>query len=276
MGSLIDGKLNADGGLSTCPNDVALKSDMAGAFAAAVKARERSRSREAHSGTTELSRLREPSGRRRSDGVRHICVDLPSGKSITMSIKEESVSERRRSITDEEIKEAIYAKVGIPAGTYELLAATDGWRVRTVPHALFGECERYIMLVGGSEDAAASGASSDSWGPAHPPTPITDCKGVPLRAMQIFVTPMLTGRVLINVMPEWTIDSVKAIIRRMVFFNDDLDVPIAMQRLYYVNKRSCVPESLQLNNGSTLRGLGLQHGDTLELRCHEEESVAKK
>ena len=76
MGSLIDGKLNADGGLSTCPNDVALKSDMAGAFAAAVKARERSRSREAHSGTTELSRLREPSGRRRSDGERHAIPQL--------------------------------------------------------------------------------------------------------------------------------------------------------------------------------------------------------
>jgi hypothetical protein len=106
-----------------------------------------------------------------------------------------------------------------------------------------------------------------------------DCEGVALRAMQIFVKPMPgpdrhqlapSGRVLIDVMPWDTVKDVKAKIQVRMGplyyqrFDEDWDVPAALQSLYYIDIDG-EPVSLQLDH-ATLRDYRIQHGDTLELR----------
>jgi hypothetical protein len=258
----------ADGSLSTRSNPDAA-SDLTEAFTNAIEAKERSRSREAHRRTIARSRSRES-----IDAERHICVDLPSGNSVNMWIKDTDAHD--------EIKEAIYSLVGIPPATYELFAATEGMD----SFRMLCECERYVAFVGGSGDAAASGAFVArscrntslqaaierviAAGRVHPR--YRDCKGVKLGAMQIFVTSMLAGLGIVEVMPGYTVADVKAKIQVTFAFDAGCYVPVEIQRLYYVSQRSGAREDLQLEN-ATLRDYGIQHGDTLELRCREEESV---
>ena len=100
------------------------------------------------------------------------------------------------------------------------------------------------------------------------------CKGVALRAMQIFVEPMHGGRFLIDVMPGDTIYETKEKIQvAAARFNVGFDVPAALQRLYHHDfvakaypSTAEIPEAMQLQNRVTLRECRIHHGDTLALR----------
>ena len=108
-------------------------------------------------------------------------------------------------------------------------------------------------------------------GDQHQPVK-TDSKGVALRAMQIFVQPMMSESVLIDVMQDDTLYEAKEKIQVAPGFNIDFDVPAALQRIYYefvagsYPRAADIPEAYQLENHVTLRKLEIHHGDTVALR----------
>jgi hypothetical protein len=150
------------------------------------------------------------------------------------------------------------------------LTASGRYHGRDQPVALAQRPQAYACESPGNTSGIASGH-------AYPRQ--ADCEGVALRAMQIFVKPMPgpdrhqlapSGRVLIDVMPWDTVKDVKAKIQVRMGplyyqrFDEDWDVPAALQSLYYIDIDG-EPVSLQLDH-ATLRDYRIQHGDTLELR----------